>query len=67
MGLKSPNKSSTIVLFKVSGALVQSCEIGGKGWTIGEYVRAQHKSPENVKLGIGIIKTDKVCARYDMV
>ena len=37
---------------KANHSQLPVCETGGRGWTIGEYVRAQYKSPENVKLGI---------------
>ena len=58
--MKPKDPSSVLALFKANGSLVQSSNIAGKPWTIAEYVRAQHKSPENVKLGIGVIKKDQV-------
>ena len=58
--MKPKDPSRVLALFKANGSLVQSSNIASKPWTIAEYVRAQHKSPENVKLGIGIIKKDQV-------
>lgn len=40
-------------LFRIDGTIVPNKTIGGRSWTIGEYLRAHKRNAAQMKLGVG--------------
>ena len=58
--LRAPDASYALSLFKASGVLIMDTTINNGPWTVDAYIKAQHKTAQTVKFGVGIVKRKKV-------